>query len=71
MFNLKKIPFELKGSLILFCEKVRLDKIKTEILSRQLAELLPMDENFLLLFRYKNPLDSSVEFMKVCQSAGL
>jgi hypothetical protein len=31
----------------------------------QLAELLPMDENFLLLFRYKNPLGSSVEFMKV------
>jgi hypothetical protein len=26
-----------------------------------------MDENFLLLFRYKNPLESSVEFMKVGQ----
>lgn len=24
-----------------------------------------MEENFLLLFRFDNPLDSSVEFMKV------
>ncbi len=31
----------------------------------QLAQLLPMEENFLLLFRFDNPLDSSVEFMKV------
>ena len=26
-----------------------------------------MEENFLLLFRFDNPLDSSVEFMKVRQ----
>ncbi|TRY61319.1 hypothetical protein TCAL_11157 [Tigriopus californicus] len=32
---------------------------------RELAQLLPMEENFLLLFRFDNPLDSSVEFMKV------
>jgi len=32
---------------------------------QQLAQLLPMEENFLLLFRFDNPLDSSVEFMKV------
>jgi len=31
----------------------------------QLAQLLPMEENFLLLFRFDNPLDSSVEFMKL------
>lgn len=33
--------------------------------SLQLAQLLPMEENFLLLFRFDNPLESSVEFMKV------
>ena len=33
----------------------------------QLAQLLPMEENFLLLFRFDNPLDSSVEFMKVSE----
>lgn len=32
---------------------------------RELAQLLPMEENFLLLFRFDNPLESSVEFMKV------
>ena len=32
---------------------------------REMAQLLPMEENFLLLFRFDNPLDSSVEFMKV------
>ena len=31
----------------------------------QLAEMLPTDENFLLLFRRDNTLDSSVEFMRV------
>lgn len=31
----------------------------------KLAQLLPMEENFLLLFRFDNPLESSVEFMKV------
>ncbi|CAG0912211.1 unnamed protein product [Notodromas monacha] len=32
---------------------------------RELAQLLPMEQNFLLLFRFDNPLDSSVEFMKI------
>jgi len=32
---------------------------------RELAQLLPMEENFLLLFRFDNPLESSVEFMKL------
>ncbi|XP_065200012.1 calbindin-32 isoform X2 [Planococcus citri] len=32
---------------------------------RELAQLLPMEENFLLLFRFDNPLDSSVEFMRI------
>lgn len=31
----------------------------------QLAQILPMEENFLLLFRRDHPLESSVEFMKV------
>ncbi|XP_076449191.1 calbindin-32-like [Babylonia areolata] len=31
----------------------------------ELAEILPMEENFLLLFRRDHPLDSSVDFMKV------
>ncbi|KAK2724678.1 hypothetical protein QYM36_001243, partial [Artemia franciscana] len=30
-----------------------------------MAQLLPMEENFFLLFRFDNPLDSSVEFMKI------
>ncbi|ETN62960.1 calbindin-32 [Anopheles darlingi] len=33
--------------------------------SADLAQLLPMEENFLLLFRFDNPLESSVEFMKI------
>lgn len=32
---------------------------------RELAQLLPMEETFLLLFRFDNPLESSVEFMKL------
>ncbi|XP_024083993.1 calbindin-32 isoform X2 [Cimex lectularius] len=32
---------------------------------RELAQLLPMEENFLVLFRFDNPLESSVEFMKI------
>ncbi|XP_014682006.1 PREDICTED: calbindin-32-like [Priapulus caudatus] len=31
----------------------------------ELAQLLPMEENFLLLFRVDNPLESSVEFMRL------
>jgi hypothetical protein len=31
----------------------------------QLAQILPTEETFLLLFRRDNPLESSVEFMKV------
>ena len=31
----------------------------------QLAQILPTEENFLLLFRRHNPLESSVEFMRV------
>ncbi|KAL8616393.1 Calbindin-32 [Nucella lapillus] len=31
----------------------------------ELAQILPMEENFLLLFRRDHPLDSSVEFMRV------
>ncbi|KAG1656971.1 Calbindin-32 [Nymphon striatum] len=32
---------------------------------KELAQILPTEENFLLLFRFDNPLDSSVEFMKI------
>jgi Ca2+-binding EF-hand superfamily protein len=31
----------------------------------ELAHILPTDENFLLIFRRKNPLESTVDFMKV------
>ncbi|KAL3858753.1 hypothetical protein ACJMK2_009006 [Sinanodonta woodiana] len=31
----------------------------------ELAQILPMEENFLLFFRRNNPLESSVEFMKI------
>ena len=30
-----------------------------------MAQLLPIEENFFLLFRIDNPLESSVEFMKL------
>jgi hypothetical protein len=33
-----------------------------------LAQMLPVDENFLLLFQLDNRLTSSVDFMKVCHS---
>lgn len=36
-----------------------------------MAQLLPMEENFLLLFRFHNPLESSVEFMKVGSSSNV
>ncbi|XP_023242422.1 calbindin-32-like isoform X2 [Centruroides sculpturatus] len=32
---------------------------------QELAQLLPLEESFLLLFRFDNPLESSVEFMKI------
>ena len=31
----------------------------------EMAAILPTDENFLLLFRHNNALESSVEFMRV------
>lgn len=46
---------------LLLCENSN----QTFVLFFQLAQLLPMEENFLLLFRFDNPLESSVEFMKV------
>lgn len=33
----------------------------------QMAQILPTDENFLVLFHRDNPLESSVEFMRVRQ----
>ena len=38
---------------------------KGKISVYELAEILPAEENFLLIFRRDNPLDSSIEFMKV------
>jgi Ca2+-binding EF-hand superfamily protein len=47
-----------------FMEKYDLNKDdKIEI--RELSHLLPMEENFLLLFRRDNMLDNSQEFMKI------
>lgn len=44
---------------------LRIKKKYIYLYNSQLAQLLPMEENFLLLFRFDNPLESSVEFMKV------
>ena len=52
---------ELKGSFM----EVYDDNKDGKIDIREMAQLLPMEENFLLLFRFDNPLESSVEFMKV------
>lgn len=38
---------------------------KGKISVHEMADILPMEENFLLLFRRDNPLESSIEFMKV------
>ena len=54
---------ELKSSFM----EVYDDNKDGKIDIREMAQLLPMEENFLLLFRFDNPLESSVEFMKVCQ----
>ncbi|KAG9509678.1 Calbindin-32, partial [Fragariocoptes setiger] len=32
---------------------------------RELAQLLPLDESFMLLFRFENQVDSNVEFMRI------
>lgn len=32
---------------------------------RELAQLLPIEESFKLLFKFENQVDSSVEFMRV------
>lgn len=32
---------------------------------RELAQLLPLEESFKLLFKFENQVDSSVEFMKI------
>jgi hypothetical protein len=46
-------------------KKLKLIEMSVHFFLLQLAQLLPMEENFLLLFRFDNPLESSVEFMKV------
>ena len=51
--------------MIRFENKIRKINLKKVFTPPQLAQLLPMEENFLLLFRFDNPLDSSVEFMKL------
>lgn len=33
----------------------------------QLAKLLPLDENFFLIFRYNIPLESGVDFIRVSE----
>jgi len=51
------------------CANINEARTEKSHCSFQLAQLLPMEENFLLLFRFDNPLDSSVEFMKVISDA--
>ena len=58
---------ELKSSFM----EVYDDNKDGKIDIREMAQLLPMEENFLLLFRFDNPLESSVEFMKVQKSEDL
>ena len=58
---------ELKSSFM----EVYDDNKDGKIDIREMAHLLPMVENFLLLFRFDNPLESSVEFMKVQKSEDL
>ena len=58
---------ELKSSFM----EVYDDNKDGKIDIREMAQLLPMEENFLLLFRFDNPLESSVEFMKVQYSEDL
>ena len=58
---------ELKSSFM----EVYDDNKDGKIDIREMAQLLPMEENFLLLFRFDNPLESSVEFMKVHKSEDL
>lgn len=36
---------------------------------RELAQLLPLEEGFKLLFKFENQVDSSVEFMRVSSAA--
>lgn len=38
---------------------------------RELAQLLPLEESFKLLFKFENQVESSVEFMKVSGSEEL
>lgn len=52
---------ELKESFMEAYDDNRDGKIEI----RELAQLLPLEESFLLLFRFDNPLESSVEFMKI------
>jgi Ca2+-binding EF-hand superfamily protein len=75
------ILFSLSFLLLIFNLQALTDDMLTELKScfleayddnqdgkidiRELAQLLPMEENFLLLFRFDNPLESSVEFMKI------
>ena len=62
IFKVSEEVFEdLKGTFM----DVYDDNKDGKIDIREMAQLLPMEENFLLLFRFDNPLDSSVEFMKV------
>lgn len=50
---------------VTFVNRRLFKKILNLFITIQLAQLLPMEENFLLLFRFDNPLESSVEFMKI------
>ncbi len=46
--------------------KVQLYELKNSLFKvNEMAEILPMEENFLLIFRRDNPLESSVDFMRV------
>lgn len=55
MLMMRMTTIELRSKRSFFDRKVTF----------QLAQVLPVDENFLLLFQLENRLTSSVEFMKL------
>ena len=60
------LPLSIDRLMTLLSIKSAFSSIRSSnLFLLQLAQLLPMEETFLLLFRFDNPLDSSVEFMKV------
>ncbi|RWS17108.1 calbindin-32-like protein [Dinothrombium tinctorium] len=52
---------QLKSSILKTADENKDGKIDI----KEIAQILPLEENFLLLFRFQNPLNSNVEFMNI------